>query len=271
MPFPLTTGTATNGQQTSNAGSAVFTVPASPVKGELLLFLAGCDGVPASAVITNWTQVATNGVVVGANNTLAVLAKVSDGTEGGTTPTLTWAAGTSEQWKWWCVRVAQWGGNIARDVYLSAKATGSTINPDPGTLTASPGQTDIMWWCLMSIDGSPGATVSTYPTSFTDNQFTAQSGGTSGAGLGICSRNQVATSQNPATFALTQADDWTVVTAAIMPYPPRQEGSSYQNPAALAVADDPVERAGRLYKPKLWRPKRPRDMIWLPGPAVVPA
>lgn len=207
-------------------------MPAVVLAGELLLVLFTNDG---SATVTNpgggWASrgTATNGTNVRAS----VYAKIANGTEGGTT--VNFVTSATEQAAAQVYRISGWGGD-ARDVQVSATATGTSTAPDATSLDPGWGTGEVLW--ITYAGYSSGATVTSYPASYTNGTLTrsATTGTTATAEVATARRETVAASEDAGAFALTASSAWVAMTVAIRsPAIPR-----YKTVVFAPVADTPA-------------------------------
>src|SRR3990170_8004711 len=108
------------------------------------------------------------------------------------------------------------GAHASSAPEFSAQESGFASSANFPTATPSWGAEDNLWVCFAALDGSISATG--YPTNFTDNQFTDESGGgVDGAGVGICSQNLNAASLNPDSMTFSATSDFAIRTFVIRP------------------------------------------------------
>jgi len=217
----LTSITAT--QFNSNATTHNVSMPASVTTGDLLLvFMAvDMDGLSTNGQITNptgWTVVIAGNIGPSNTQRLGCFAKVSDGTEGGTT--VNFATSNSQTAAAQCYRIAagSWGGTgIGTDVVASSNATATNTTITPPALTPSfPSTNDTLWIVATGIELT--VSFSTHPTGYSNDTYTTGSTGTEAdnSNLATASKTSTATSETPGTFTVTGTGSrWTAATIAI--------------------------------------------------------
>lgn len=207
MAFPTVqsvTGTAFSSAATSFA----VAMPATVNSGDLLVMLFGA-GAGGSTPPTGWT-------LIDAWNANVIFARAADGTEGGTTATVT--IGASSKAAALVYRITGWinSGTITNDV---KKADGASdgANPDPPSLT--PGWTDDTLWLAMAWSNA-STTLTSVPTNYTSGQVQA-SGGTGGATTKYtvfgAQRQLNAATEDPGTFTIGSSNTSIGMTVAIRP------------------------------------------------------
>jgi len=212
MAFPTITATNTTDGTTATT-SPVVNLPATVNAGETLLVFFRTDTVGAITFPGGWTELFD----LGTNQQTTAAWKLADGTEGGTTITLTTAGGKFAALSW-SIAAADPSTTPPES---SAGASGFDANPDPDTVTPTGGADDYLWLALMGIEGEQ-AMPPTYPTNYTENQIHANSG-TAGAvstnvRVAAAKRTNLnAASENPGVYTVNVTDDWRAFTFAVHP------------------------------------------------------
>jgi len=215
MAFPSIRNTATTNGTTASA-TPVVNLPTGIRAGDTVLVLlrqsaAGVIGFPAG-----WTELFDDTTDPSANQTCLAWRK-ADGTEGAT---ITCSSGNG---KFAAVAWAIPGAAdpLIRPPEFATLVTGTSLIPDPGTVTPTGGAKDYLWLALAGQEGEN--TGPTYPTNYTVSQLAADSG-TAGVVTtnvrvaGAVRTNLNAASENPGTFTYTgTSDDWTATTVAVHP------------------------------------------------------
>lgn len=167
---------------------------------------------------------------------------------------------------------------------INTVATGTTGNPDSGSLTPAAGAKDYLWLSLMAMEGEPTG-VTGYPTNYGLSQITDTSG-TAGAvttnvRVAGAGRQLNGTSDNPGNFTITgTSDDWSAYTLAFSP-PPADPTPGYARTysprtvtRALAAAAAIVAFVPVLEAPvpdvSGWGPKPPRLVPGRPLTTISP-
>jgi hypothetical protein len=222
MAFPTVNGT--QGSQTSTAGTShTISLGATPTSGDLLIVIvtfgadAGTLTWPSS--LGTWTELA-NTLNSSCHQVIAYKSANGEGTS------ISLTSANSVRMASIAIRVAAgtWNGNPE----AGTPATGNSTAPNPPAETPSWGTDDVTWFAIAA-QRSQNA-VTTYPTSYADNNVTQASGG-SGASVGssyLASRNLNASTTNPGTYALAGSGSaWVANTVAVrgvnasfMPEPP---------------------------------------------------
>lgn len=148
--FPQIEAVATT-QITANSTSHVVNLPAGIVAGQLLLLIAGLDGVPTISA-TGWTA------LTGASNTVAVrgLWRIADGSEGST---VTVTSSASEKAEYWVGRISGAHASAAPEHTAAATGTASANIIKPAALTPSWGAANTLWIDIGNWDLSAGASI----------------------------------------------------------------------------------------------------------------
>lgn len=221
--FPtIQTADTKTGTQASNATSWTLTYPTNLVSGDLILAGIAIDGVPSVTLPAGWKRARnTSGGAV----TLVTAVKKSDGTETGN---FTLSLGASEQGAWRIFRITGWdsSGTFPSDTDSAAEfalvgngvetsvAAGASANPDPPTINPSNWDVaDTLWIANCAADTS--RTISVYP--LIGLQTADVSGGSTGATLGTCTKNDTVASLDPGTFTISASDDWVAMITGVRP------------------------------------------------------
>lgn len=219
MAFPtVRSQIATNGTGTS--ATPVISLPATVAAGDVLFVVfrvavAGAIGWPGAAGVWNELFDASDDA---SDDQMAAAWKKADGSEGGTTITLSCTNG-----KFAAVAYAIAGSiNPAdRAPQLSTVATGTSTAPNATTVTPTGGAKDYLWLTFTGREGE--ATVPpTYPTNYTVAQLTADSGtagvvGTNVRVSGAVRTNNNAASEDAGAWTFSDSEDWAAYTIAFHP------------------------------------------------------
>lgn len=133
--------------------SHVFNLPATVSSGDLLLALCTFDGAPTITPPSGWTQLYTqsNGTTL----TSQAYARVSNGTEGGTTITFTTSAAENSACQIW--RISSWQGTLAGVAAGTAGTATAGTTIDIPAFTPAFGQGNTLW--IINIGSSSSQTV----------------------------------------------------------------------------------------------------------------
>jgi hypothetical protein len=219
MAFPVVLGTpaTTSGASTT---TPIVNLPASIIAGETLLVVLRGDNWGAGTVPAfpaGWTTLLSS-QADNSDDATVIGWRLADGAEGAT---VTFVAGTN-------------AGKFSAISYRISGATDPTVtppdfsntdssadgDPDSPILTPAAGAKDYLWFSIATYEGE-STSPPTYPTDYTGNQVTANSG-TGGLAetnnqVAGASRALNATSQDPGAYAIATNDAWTGSTIAFHP------------------------------------------------------
>lgn len=178
------------------------------VAGDLIVVTIGRDGGTGTGAISGFTNHVNT-----SNGTACqgvMLSKIADGTE----TNLTYTPGASEQGAARIVVYKDWYGTMAGFAFSSV-ATGTSLNPDPPSLTHGWGATpDTYYRAVCAFDGG-AITVDVFPSGYTDNPNGDASGGGAGAGMGSAGKTANSASDNAGTFDISGSEQWVAWTYAL--------------------------------------------------------
>lgn len=201
MAFPTITDTKITSSWVNGSFDHVVDLPDTVYVGDLLVILLNhISGENKPIPITGgfvWQE--DNGAITYAGS--ALYTKVADGTEGGTSVTLTMGVDTGHSVSAIALSVSGVNGGNVRDTDWSATSGqfGGT-NCDPGSLTAGWGSDDNLW-VLFDGRGEDTSVLSTWPTTYTDNRTTSvESTGSLDTQFAYATKNAAAGSDSPADF-----------------------------------------------------------------------
>lgn len=198
----------------STAATAhLVTMPATVNAGDLLIARITTAGSNANGAVTTpgaWNLL--HSTVGGTTTRLSAYYKIAVGDEDGTTVDfVTFAAVKAVAH---VHRISGWHGTTPPEV--GTATTGSSVSPDPPSLTPSWGAADTLWLasCGAALGGSQS--VSAYPTDYINgnDDITTTSGA---AFIGSANRNLNAASDDPGAFTLTLTAVWVAQTLAVQP------------------------------------------------------
>lgn len=209
----------------TNATSHPVAMPATVAAGDLLLCFFVNDGTAAPSLPTGWSAVEAGVLGGGTEARSRWFSKVADGSEGGTT--VDFVTGVGEQC---AAQVFRFDGatvNPTAPIDL-AVATGSSTAPDAPSLLASWGLNDTTWLTGYAADDDDA--VSAYPTSFTEQNFTASGTGTESCSIATALLETRQSSVNPGAFTISASEEWAAYTIAICP-----AAVTFEPPAVLSI------------------------------------
>ncbi|OGG60690.1 hypothetical protein A2765_03830 [Candidatus Kaiserbacteria bacterium RIFCSPHIGHO2_01_FULL_56_24] len=201
--FPDTVAAAAVVEATNTSAETLATtshsvaLPAGIAAGDELLVLFSAKTVTFN-LPTGWTELYNSGAD---DPGLFVIRRVADGGEGSTLTVTTGGAQKSDHVSY------RFSGAAAAEI--STAATGTSVNPDPPSLTPAGGALDYLW---LAIEANAGDSASAYPTSYT-NGFEV----IGDAGIASARRELNAASENPGTFTIAASNVWKAVTVAVPP------------------------------------------------------
>lgn len=215
MAYPQVTDTATSGLATDNTSHSA-SLPTSP-SGELLLLFISlyADGLGDNADISSgpsgWTLLGTPNS--SESHLTYVYAKVSSGSEGASV-SFTTTDNTFDSCA--CFSISGWSGTVG-DLTISSVASGNSDSPNPGN--CNPGTSAEYLWIVFTGFVDDGATVSSYPTDFSDNQTYKDNGGGSNehVTVAVATREYTGSSLDPGTYTLSETEGWEAWTVAVLP------------------------------------------------------
>jgi len=212
--FP--TVAATSDAATSSSTSHTITLPSGIVSGGLVMcfITARFASSPKTAGWTwtaGWTELEDEAYDTTANSAhMGVVYRLTDGTEGSTITAT--SAGTSEG-AYSCYRIT--GNHASSAPEKGTATTHSGGTSDPPNLTPSWGAADTLWIVLNSRNTAGGSTLTSYPTSYTDNQINRASATL--VRTSVANRPLNATSENPGTWGFSSGQFDVSNTFAVRP------------------------------------------------------
>jgi len=206
---PYIAGAVAKSAQDSDTTSHVVTLPAGCTAGEQILILGGMDNSAAGTIATPAGWRAASVSTVTSARCIAAYWKTSDGTEGGTTVTITSSA--AEQSRWMAYRIANCGGIISN---RRTAATGSS-SPDPPSLDNLVGSKDMLWIAFAEWVGV--ATCTKYPSTMGYVLDTAATANADGVGVAVAMRQYTSQTFDPPNFSLSAASSVLAITLGCYP------------------------------------------------------
>ncbi len=222
MAFPSIRSTATVTSQTGAATSHAVNLPATVAAGDTIFVVVRC---PVAGAIgwpdATWQELvdASPDAAVGQTG---IAYKKADGTEGGTTITVTHASGKLAGVAWSVQGAAD---PLLRAPELSTVAVGTTGEPNATTCTPTGGAKDYLWITFFTMEGEQTG-ITAYPTNYTLGQTGLANTGTGGAvttnaTIAGAGRTNNAASEDAAVWDVTGTlDDSSAYTVAFHPAEP---------------------------------------------------
>lgn len=229
MTFPVVAATNYS-EETADTTTHDVLVPTGISAGHLLMLFVGIDGLTVTQpTVTGWTNlIFANGA---GSNSIGVWYKFAAGGE----TDFTYTSSVSERSSNLTWRVTGAYASAPPEV-SSGGPDGFISSADFASVTTSWGSDDNLFVVFVGADStSPGFTVNTYPTNYTDNQFTDKTGNTAGdAGVAVASRNLTASTDDPGNLVLANAVNLTGRTIVIRPAAPGGGGGAVTDPFGMA-------------------------------------
>jgi len=209
MAFPQVEATNTsfhNGDVTDH----IVSLPVGIQAGETLLVFFGSDGPESVGWPAGWNEIFEE---KNAANTLAVAWRKATGGEGAS---ITVTTGNAQRSAHASYRISGAIDPTSTAPEVSTGATGVDVNPDPDSLTAGGGSKEYLW---IAVEGNNDGnkTVVAYPTNFDSNQLNQTGGFATGCGVGVATDEVETDTQDPATFTISDSDQWVACTVAVYP------------------------------------------------------
>ena len=207
--FPTVVASTTS----EESDNSTFTVllPAGIQAGDLIIAFAAKDKNNTSTWPVPWVEIvdASNGI----EGSLFVAYLIASGGETSVTVATTPNPDRSHHI---AIRIpaAAWHGTTPPEV--AAAVTGNSGAPNSGSLTPSWGAADTLWISTFAFVDLDSASVTGYPTNYTDNNLSHTPLGTA-AGITIASRELNAVTDDPGQFTVSAANYWIASTLAVRP------------------------------------------------------
>lgn len=246
MAFPAVGGTATTNGTTATT-SAVINLPTGITAGETLLVLLR---IAVGGTITwpaGWTRVFVSSGDA-SDDTTECRWRKADGTEGASI-TVTIPSSKFAALAW---RITGASDPDLRPPQSSTVAVGTSTLPDPDSLFPSWGADDYLWFWMGGWEGEQTSPPAGNPPNYASNILGADSG-TAGAVTTNCrvasaTRQLNAASENPGSWTISVADDWSAWTVAVYPQTFLQEisptGIASAQAFGLPIQAGPVTAVG---------------------------
>lgn len=204
MAFPIiqSTNVTDNGANTSHP----INMPAGISVGDLLIVFFATDG---DNTITNWGGFSELDQQDDGKDIFGAIGyKIAVGSD-----TLTITTSVLEPSSAIMYRIDGWESSFIPEI--SIYATSTTIYPNSLILTPSWVQDDTLWITTCMYDSN--SIITAYPTNYSLSQLNEKGGAAQDCGVGVAGYNLNASSQNPDSFTLDDAEQWVAWTIAIAP------------------------------------------------------
>ena len=200
------------------ANPATINMPATVNSGDLLLafIYIGENSVSITTPPSGWTTIFTQ---LGSNSDgfLALFSKIADGTEDGTTISVTTnTAGQTYQAQ--SFAIANPHGATSSDIEYSVTIPGAVSNPNPPSLTPSWGSLATMWITGTAFQDDD-EDVTTWPTGYDTNGISNSCGlgDNASANIALSYRIATAASEDPSAFTLSFTELTIAFTVGVRP------------------------------------------------------
>lgn len=198
----------------STVTSMPVNMPVRVNSGELLLAFVHVRNAGTFTKPTGWSDIPTMSQAGGASvGQLNGFYKISDGTEGGTTPT--WTAGTGTTAEWHVIRVSNWHGTTPPE---AATTSGDSSAADPPSLSPSWGSDTNLWISIAGHSAASTAAWSAGSSGYYGFMDSGASSGGSAVSLASNYRDNTASSEDPGAFTVSGSNRWWAsATVAVRP------------------------------------------------------
>lgn len=238
MASPTVAATAESSTNTAGT-SHVVTLPTGITSGDLLIVMLDKGSTSATVnALTGWTELLDEASA----NGLYIAYRLADGSEGSSI-TLTTSASTRSAQIVYRITGAIDPGTQAPQI--GTTATGTSVSPDPPSVTPTGGAKDYLWIAFFGMAGEEAdddTWANTPPTNYTPSPPDQKSCGTAGTNLGgliaVASRQLNASTENPGTFNVDVSAAWRAQTIAVHPNPDATAHPS--TVAAVAGVSTPI-------------------------------
>lgn len=210
MAFPVVETTATSGEG-ANTTSHTVTLPSGIVSGDLIVLCFACDDL-GGAIAVSWPAGYNEIFDTSSQGThLSVAWRLADGGEGAN---ITVTTNNSETSSHACYRISGQRG-VSPPVEVSAGATGSSVSPNPDSLTPTGGAKDYLWIAAHGHDGNLRTTTGIGANY--SSKVSTEVGTLGGCGVGCAQRDLNAASEDPGVFTISVSDGWVAATVVVHP------------------------------------------------------
>lgn len=215
MAFPVVEDKIGTGG-TSTASPTAVSYPATVSAGALLVCIARCAVVGAIGWPSGWNELVEDSSD-GSDDVSAIAWKAADGSEGGTTFSVTHGTGKSA----YIVYSITGAENPAtQPPQISTVAVGTSTTPNPTLLTPTGGTKDYLWLWLGCWEGEQ-----TSPPAGNPTDYSATLGASSGTAGAVTTNVRCASAQHTSTdssedagsWTISASDDWTAWVMAVHP------------------------------------------------------
>jgi hypothetical protein len=174
---------------------------------------------PSVDALAGWNELLDEAIVLG----LYIAYRTADGTEGATT---TFTLSSATRGAWAVYEITGHATPATQAPQIGTTATGTSVNPNPPSVSVTGGSKDILAIALFGMAGEQAddeTLVTSFPTNYTDGQVEKTCGvaGTNlGGMLGSAARQVTTSAEDPGTFTAIDNAAWRAQTIVIHPAPP---------------------------------------------------
>lgn len=204
MAFPQV-ASVTASSQSPNSTTSTVTLPGTFSAGDLFIGIVAADsGAGAMTWPAGWTEILDS---AGTGFQLSIGYRIAQA--GDTAPGVTH---TTERSNHLLIRITGWHGTTAPEI--TTMATGSSVNPNSGSLTPSWGVADTLWISVAASDDSVAHTYTGFPYASNNNE---NGTATSAARVAMATTESAAASVDPGNFTISASETWGAVTIGVRP------------------------------------------------------
>jgi hypothetical protein len=191
----------------------------SGTTGNLLLAVMskGSQGTtPSVDALAGWNELLDEAIVLG----LYIAWRTADGTEGATT---NFTLSSATRGAWVVYEISGHENPATQAPQIGTTATGTSVNPNPPSVSVTGGSKDILAFALFGMAGEQAdddTLVTTFPTNYTDGQAEKTCGvaGTNlGGMIGVAARQVTTSAEDPGTFTAIDNAAWRAQTIVVHP------------------------------------------------------
>lgn len=215
----------------------------SPADGTLVVIIARVTTTTTISWPAGWTLLVDNDQTDGSNDATCIAYRLCDGTEGATVTVTTAITGKVSAVAYEITGAAN---PATQPPEVSTVATGTSATPDPSSLSPTGGAKDYLWLWLGAWEGEQTSPPTGNPTNYTN----PTGGGQSTAGtvvnncrVAVAERNLNAASEDPPSWTIDAADDWSAWTMAVHPAP---SGTNFDETGRLVTITSTVSQTDNL-------------------------
>jgi hypothetical protein len=215
---PTVVGTPAETAVSTASTSHVVNLPAGGGSNLLLAIMSkGSAGTtPSVNSLAGWNELLDEAIVLG----LYIAYRTADGTEGATT---TFTLSSATRGAWAVYEITGHATPATQAPQIGTTATGTSVNPNPPSVSVTGGSKDILAIALFGMAGEQAdddTLVTTFPTNYTLGQaeITCGVAGTNlGGMLGAAARQVTTSAEDPGTFTAIDNAAWRAQTVVIHP------------------------------------------------------